>query len=413
MSRHELTVAPALARQVKRPRDPRIDAFRGLALLMIFFDHTPDNPYQYLTVRNIGFSDAAEAFFIMSGVAAGLAYSGRFLPEARKEKGLWHAVSPMWKRSWTLYLTQIFLTAMAIAIFAGGAVFFGLDTLLTQINLKQVFTNTEEALIGIPLLGHQLGYVNILPAYSVLLFVGPLAIFLGVRRPWHLLAASAALWFAAGIWRLNLPNYPNSGGWFFNPIAWQFIFVIGLLTGIFLHRGERLVPKSPWLFGLALGWLAMVLAWRYLPVFGPFMNHQMSLLAKAGLPFNITSHDKTFLAVPRLTHALALAYVLSCMGWVTRLTGTRALSFLRLLGRQGLLVFATGTILSLIGHVVYGAAEEARWVVWLYPLFGIFAMILAAWLGDIQKRGRRVAEAPPASSPRPAPATPPRAMAAE
>ena len=58
-----------------RPRDPRIDAFRGLALMMILIDHMPGNPWEEVTVRNIGFSDAAEAFFVMSGIAAGIAYS--------------------------------------------------------------------------------------------------------------------------------------------------------------------------------------------------------------------------------------------------------------------------------------------------------------------------------------------------
>lgn len=67
MSRPDTTAIPA----AKRERDPRIDAFRGLALLMIFVDHVPGNPYEYLTIRNLGFSDAAEAFFIMSGIAAG------------------------------------------------------------------------------------------------------------------------------------------------------------------------------------------------------------------------------------------------------------------------------------------------------------------------------------------------------
>ena len=73
--------SPALSDHPRRPttrsvstpvraRDARIDAFRGLALIMILIDHMPGNPWEALTIRNIGFSDAAEAFFIMSGIAA-------------------------------------------------------------------------------------------------------------------------------------------------------------------------------------------------------------------------------------------------------------------------------------------------------------------------------------------------------
>ena len=50
----------------KSARDPRIDLFRGLALVMIFINHVPGNPYEALTIRNLGFADAAEAFFLMS-----------------------------------------------------------------------------------------------------------------------------------------------------------------------------------------------------------------------------------------------------------------------------------------------------------------------------------------------------------
>ncbi len=61
------------AAPARRPRDPRIDAFRGVALVMIFIDHVPGNPYETLTLRNWGFSDAAESFVVMSGIAAGRA----------------------------------------------------------------------------------------------------------------------------------------------------------------------------------------------------------------------------------------------------------------------------------------------------------------------------------------------------
>jgi len=41
-------------------RDHRIDFFRGLALIFIFWDHVPHNPLGQITLRNFGFSDAAE-----------------------------------------------------------------------------------------------------------------------------------------------------------------------------------------------------------------------------------------------------------------------------------------------------------------------------------------------------------------
>lgn len=389
----------------RRPRDPRIDAFRGIALIMIFIDHVPGNPYENFTIRNIGFSDAAEAFFVMSGVAAGLAYSGRFLTDNVAKNGLWHAVSPIWHRAWVLYLVQIFLTAWAIAIYSSGSMFFDMPGLIKQINLTQVFENTQSALIGIPALTHQLGYVNILPAYMVLLILTPFAIMLGLRRPWLLAAASALLWFCAGLWRLNLPNFPNPGGWFFNPFAWQAVFVCGLLIGLSLGRKERFVPESKLLFGLSVGFLLFVVAWRYVPGVGPYLNHQMARLGAIGVPFNLVSHDKTFLALPRLLHCLALVYVLSCLSWVFRATASPVSAPLRLLGRQGLLVFASGTLIALVFNVLIKGSEVALLnPIFLLPL-GVIAMLVIAWL--YETAASRKAHTVYAAAPRGGPMTGP------
>ena len=48
-------------------RDLRLDLFRGIGLWMIFLDHIPDDVVSWLTLRNYGFSDAAEVFVFISG----------------------------------------------------------------------------------------------------------------------------------------------------------------------------------------------------------------------------------------------------------------------------------------------------------------------------------------------------------
>ncbi|TCO71225.1 OpgC family protein [Rhodovulum euryhalinum] len=390
--------------QAKRPRDPRIDAFRGLALIMIFVDHVPGNPYERFTMRNFGFSDAAESFFVMSGIAAGLAYSGRFLPGAVARDGLWAAVRPVWGRAWTLYLSHLFLTAWAIAIFAWGAATFDLPKLLTTINLRQVFENTEAALIGLPALTHQLGYVNILPAYSVLLLCTPVAIVIGLRSPLVLALLAAGLWFAAGLWRLNLPNYPNPGGWFFNPVAWQAIFVTGLLIGLRLRAGARLLPVSRPLFWLAAGYLVLVIAWMKVEPLGHWLNQQLWHLGKAGAPFHLIAHDKTFLSLPRLLHVLAMVYVISCLPAVTRMAASAAAAPLRLMGRNGLLTFATGTLVALVFQVAFAAWPDTVWLRWGLPPLGIAAMLAAATLAEAARRGPRRVQGREGTAPHAVPA---------
>ena len=89
--------APAVSLAVRgsaAPRDARLDFFRGLALIMIYLNHVPGTVFEDYTNRNFGFSDAAEGFVIMSGIAAGLAY-GRLMSGIVP---IWQAVLRIWHR---------------------------------------------------------------------------------------------------------------------------------------------------------------------------------------------------------------------------------------------------------------------------------------------------------------------------
>jgi hypothetical protein len=81
-------------------RDLRLDLFRGIGLWMIF----PDDFVAWLTLRNYGFSDAAEFFMFISGYLAGYIYgpivqAGNFLA----------ALKRLWTRVWQMYVAHIML----------------------------------------------------------------------------------------------------------------------------------------------------------------------------------------------------------------------------------------------------------------------------------------------------------------
>lgn len=364
-------------------RDPRIDVLRGLALIMIFINHVPGNVFEHYTNRNWGFSDAAEAFVFLSGTAAGLAYvSGFFAPP------YWPAITRVWARARTLYFVHLSTTSMAIGILAAAALWFGLYELLSTINLKPAFSNPLGVLIGIPTLGHQLGYFNILPLYLVLLLVAPAMLWLGLRRPYLLMAISVAVWALAGQFRFNLPNYPNPGGWFFNPFSWQILFVAGLLTGIFLKRGERFVPKIGWLMWVAGIYLLLVLAWRLYPPLAQMGRGALAQLGSWGAPFYLVSFDKTFVALTRLSHFLALAYLVSCLGWVYRASASQWAEPFRLLGQNGLAVFATGSVLSILLQAVKAGIEETFWVDVGLLAIGLGAQFAVAYALRLTKRAQ-------------------------
>lgn len=365
-------------------RDARLDMFRGIALVMIFINHVPGTVYESFTSRNFGFSDAAEAFVFMSGMAAGLAYSNRF-----RAGNLWVATTKVWARARQLYFVHIVITMICIAIFAGAANWFGLTEVLTKNNLKALFQRPLSTLVGIPLLTHQLGYLNILPLYMTLLLATPLVIIAGLRRPWLVLAGSIALWAVVGQFRLNLPAFPNPGGWFFNPFSWQILFVMGLLSGMAMKVGRRFVPYSPVLFGLAAAFLVFVLLWMKVQPVGKSMNGTLGWLGSLGAPFYLTAFDKTFLSLPRLLHAFALFYVLGYLAVMRPIASSTIAAPLRLLGRQGLAVFAVGTVLSMFLQAVKTGREADPVFDGLILGGGLLVLVALAWaLTKTQELGR-------------------------
>ena len=336
-------VQPALP-PLRSQRDPRLDVFRGLCLVMIFINHVPQNIYEGLTSRNFGFSDAAEGFVMMSGIAAGLAYSSDFRLRERFVTGL----TRVWKRCWTLYLVHILVTAGALAMAAASVLITDDTTILFQNNMRALWEQPLKVLVALPLMLHQFGYVNILPLYLVLLFVTPLALAAAWRRPMALWAGAFVLWAAAGIWRLGLPNWPQQGVWFFNPLAWQAVFVTGLLVGVAMKDGRRFLPVIPWLKWLTGAFLAYAALSTQIPDVSKATGNALWLLKEAtGLPWNFTAFDKTYVTAPRLLHILALTYFISCFPAIRRACAHPLAAPLELLGRQALPVFALGSILCI------------------------------------------------------------------
>ena len=69
-------------------RDLRLDFFRGVALILIFIDHVPENVLSWFTLQAVGFYDAAEVFIFISGFTAALVYGRRLA--AKGEPKLLH-----------------------------------------------------------------------------------------------------------------------------------------------------------------------------------------------------------------------------------------------------------------------------------------------------------------------------------
>ncbi|KQT46225.1 opgC protein [Aureimonas sp. Leaf454] len=379
---------PALAGQ----RDHRVDFYRGIALAMIFVNHVPGNVWESFTTRNFGFSDAAEVFVFLAGFASAFAYGKPFFAG-----NVVDATLKAWRRAGILYMVHIVLTTVAIAAFAWATLAFGKGGLLHQIGLGEILTHPLETLVGVATLGHQLGYVNILPMYTVLLLMLPLHLALARISPRTMLAGAVLLWAATGAFRLDIPNFPLPGGWFFNPFAWQLLFAIGLYCGLTKwQRDAPAVPYHPVLYGAALVYLAFAFVFVGLDVWG--VERQL------GLPMLIGQFDKSFVSLPRLLHVLAMIYVFAHAPASSPIASIARGNPFALLGRHALPVFAMGTVLSLIGQIVKFERPPAFLFDTAMVIVGLSLQFALAHALERRRQGRSTARKAPSPAPVPQPA---------
>jgi hypothetical protein len=334
-----------------------IDFWRGFALLTIFIDHTPDNTFQHITIRNFGFSDAAELFVFLSGVSVALAYGTRFF-----NGETWAAVRAVLRRAFTLYWVQFLTSLLIIGLLAAAAGWWDNDDLLEDPDRDFVVSSPVKAIAAMAAMTHQLGNVNILPMYIALLLLTPALLLLARRSDWLMLAGSATLYTVTRVFDLNMPTYPLEGAWYFNPLAWQLLFAIGIFVGRRVKTGG--IGYDRRLFALCL----MIVVGAAFSVTDGF-NLMPGLW---GQVVELLDHSKTDLGMARLVHFLALAYVISHSGITRLLRPTPIFAPLALIGRFSLPVFSTGCVLTAVGEVMV----ETRPDDYAYPLtLGAFVVI--------------------------------------
>lgn len=324
--------------QMIKIRDTRLDVFRALALLSIFINHVPGTIYEKFTHREFGFSDSAEAFVLISGLAVGLAYGSKFVEGNRLLLSL-----KMARRSMTLYMAQIMTTLITLGIFGFTAIYMKRPDLLEQMNIKTIMEQPAEAFIGLVTLGHQLGYNNILSLYLVLMLLAPALLYLSRVSMSLMLTISGAVWFFSGYYQIAPMNYPTQGVWFLNPLSWQFLFAIGIAAMSYVKQGGRFDQNRPLMIA-AISYLVFSLLWLRLP--------HPAVDISFGLPAVLTGFDKTYLSATRLLHVLAIAYVIAGLPALSEKARLDMNHPLAVLGKHSLPVFIAGTILAMIAQAL-------------------------------------------------------------
>ena len=358
-------------------RDLRLDLFRGLALWLIFLDHIPSNLVAWVTIRNYGFSDATEIFVFVSGYTAAFVYG-----KEMRERGFVVAGARVLKRTWQIYVAHVFLFTIYLAEISYVATSFENPLYSEEMGLLDFLKQPDVTIIQALLLKFKPANMDVLPLYIILLLMFPPILWLLQFRSTLALGASVLLYVLTWEFGWNMPSYP-SGHWYFNPFAWQLLFVFGAWCArVTLAIAIAYLVFS---FFIALTW--------HLPGMSQYVPHWLD---EAIHPI-----DKVNLDVLRFAHFIALAVV--TVWFVPRdwpALKSRWAWPLIACGQHSLEIFCLGVFLSFAAHFAMVEVSGAFWMQFLASALGILIMIAAAWLITWYKK---VEERSPGSRPKKAP----------
>jgi len=363
-------------------RDLRLDFFRGIALIFIFVDHIPENIFSYFTIQAVQFYDAAEVFIFISGYTAALVY-GRTLAL----QGPSYATARIISRAWQLYVAHIFLFVIFVAEVSYTVRTFNNPMYNDEMRVGDFLEEPHLAIVKALLLEFQPTFLDILPLYIILLVIFPIVL-LGLQlQPMLVLVPSFLLYVLVQILGISMPAYPEGHVWYFNPLAWQFLFIAGAALGLGRLRETRwarferaVLPAAAIVLGV--GFLVK-LSWTIHGVWDPFPG----LFLRELWPVS-----KNNLSLTRLIPFFAmLAIVAAIVSPDVAFLRSPLTKPLVLCGQQSLEIFCLGILLSALGHFVISEYSASFVTQFFVNLFGIMGMCLTAKMIDWYKTiGRAV-----------------------
>jgi hypothetical protein len=354
----------------RKPRDVRLDALRGLFLILMVGVHVP-TPLSDLFHDPWGCIGAADGFIFLSACLAGLVYGNVY------RKTDWATLRQRIGRRVKL-IYGIHLLVLIPTIFVVWAIAGRVAPLAAH--FSDFLAHPWGSLALMPLLLHQPPLFDILPLYVVFLAVTPWLLSFARRRGWkRVLIVSFLVWLAAQF-KLDSRIFGDPARWLplrlgsFDLVAWQFLWVCGVALGETSLRRD--IIKKNWRAAFALAAALVILpglAMRY-----GFWPHRW---------WNDDYYiwmDKWTLAPVRLLDFAA--WVVLLLAWNPR-PSARLFGPLPLLGRHSLAVFALHLPLAITAGVIIQTAalsnplQDAIVIVVLLLLF-----IWAAWLDQNKRR---------------------------
>ena len=363
---------------VRRIRDPRLDFFRGIAMLIIFIAHVPWNHWANFIPARFGPSDATEMFVFCSGFAAAIAFGGTFI-----RAGFWLGTARVLYRVFTLYIAHIMMfLAIAVAVYVAN-LYAVEEDYVSGLALNPFFENPGQQLVGLFTLTYVPNYFDIMPMYIGVLLLMPLVVLAQRVHTGLAVAFVLGLYFLQFNQQWDFPAAPFNDElvWFFNPLGWQLLF----FTGFALSR--KWIQAPPVTRPLVIAAVAIVIlgylvwnraAWKAFPEVMVLYDVLSNTGAYIGVDLGLLG--KTDFGLARFVHFLALAYLAVAM-----LKGREGLLYapifepIRKVGQQALVTFVVSMFLSQIAGMILDVIGRDGWQLTLVNLGGLGTLVGVAY----------------------------------
>jgi hypothetical protein len=283
------------------------------------------------------------------------------------------ATGQIYRRIWQLYVAHIFIFVILAAEVCYATLNLQNQTYSEDFGIDNFIDEPQVAIIKVLLLQYQPQFLDILPLYMVLLGVFPVLLLLLERCLPLPLIISGAIYLLTLHFGWQPHSYPDNEAWYFNPLAWQFLFVIGATAG-YSQNSRRVFPvQSSWFPKLAIVITVAVgiinISWTIHGAYDAFPG----LLLQQLSPF---IEDKANLAPLRLVSFLALAVTaVHFVGRNNRLLRCRTAQLIVRCGQHSLQVFCLGIVLSVLGYIVLTFFRDDILMQLAIDLAGIALMI--------------------------------------
>jgi len=350
-------------------RDQRIDTIRGLLLVIMTIDHFGGRLALY-TSETLGYVSALEGFLFLSAFV----FASVYLRYAQQPRQL---MIKSLSRAALIYRYHAILLLCVPVLVALAPVYR--QSLWNWV--LPYFRDPTYYGIKSLLLLHQPVYMDILPVYFFLVLLSPLVL-LACVRGWGRggLLLSLLFWLASHYFNPirflagNVCDHCRYG--FLNLLAWQLLWVSGLVLGFRRYSGRAIAPpRHPLLIALLIVIAGLLFLLRH-----GWLEAPLSLAGP-------TSREN--LGWLRLVDFFVVLVLVSAL--LSRIPSHRGLGWLSFIGRYSIQVFSFHVFLAYVTLPLRPAILHASGPLGytLFTLLMVASLTLPAWLYQRYRQSRQ------------------------